>query len=261
MTAFSDAPCEPWEIIVCCDLSGMSEAVTGAAHRAASGVLWARTGRRFGLCTATLRPCRDRTYLDQHGWWAYDMWPRPVLWNGAWFNLACDCGTGGDCSCEPAEQFTLPGPVANILEIVIDGVAVPTGSYRVDNYRKVVRTDGGTWPKYNNPNLDDGEVGTWSVTAQYGETPPELAPFAVGELTCEISKACAGGQCKLPSKVSQTVRTGVTQTFIDPTLFLEKGLLGLKLCDMLIETYNPGRLQSPSIVTNLDKPGFRNAGT
>lgn len=259
-------PCEAWPVRWCtdCDISTTSPVVTGFAVDAATQILWGLSGRQFGLCTVTnLRPCR-RTCPDLVGYPTIDEWgyPQPLLMAGQWFNVTCG-GCAGECSCTEVSEFVLPGPVHNIVEIKIDGVVLPTGSYRVDNRRLVVRTDGGIWPLCNDLSESDG-VGTWLVTVRLGIEPPSpLADLAIGELAYEIIKACTNQSgCRLPTRfMTSLARQGVSMTFPDPTAMLENGLLGLDFCDLFLRTVNPDHLTSPSAIFSPDVPSVRRAGT
>lgn len=263
-------PCEPWDVRWCadCDLSTTSAVVTGFAVEAATEILWALTGRQFGLCTiSNLRPCR-RECPELVAYNAYPSWPmtgwtypQPWLEGGQWFNLTCgQCG--GDCSCTSISEFVLPGPVHDIIEIKIDGTVLPTGSYRLDNQRIVVRIDGGTWPLCNDLSLNDG-VGTWIVSAHFGNEPPALADLAIGELAYEIIKACTNQSgCRLPTRMMTSLaRQGVSMTFPDPASLTEAGLLGLDFCDFLIRSFNPSHLPMASGIFSPDEPPMRRVST
>jgi ABC-type transport system involved in multi-copper enzyme maturation permease subunit len=94
---------------------------------------------------------------------------------------------------------------------------LPANAYRVDGRRKLVRLDGKRWPDCQDLVLDDTQPGTWSVTYQTGTPPAEGATTAVTMLAVEISKACSGDTtCKLPKRVTQVVRDGVTGRLVEP---------------------------------------------
>lgn len=249
-------------------LETLDAAVSGSAVRAASELLWLLSGQRFGLCTQVLRPCRRECqgmpwpYADNV--WPYTTpgmtYPLPVWWNGAWLNLTCgSCST--DCSCGTVEEVTLPGGVYQVLQVLIDGVELSAGSYRLDDNRLVVRTDGGSWPLCNDLAKDDTEVGTWSITAQWGEPLPEAGKLAMGELACEFGKYLSGQDCNLPQAVTSISRQGVSLNFGDPEQSLEAGHLGLQFTDMFLSTYNPGKLRARSQVYSVDGPNPRRAGS
>jgi hypothetical protein len=256
-------PCADWPIEWICDVPAESAALTGLAVSTATEVLWALTGMRFGLCTVTLRPCRRDCYDlfpgDFGPPWV-GTYPQPALIGGQWFNLTCG-GCAGSCSCGEVSEFVLPAPVHEIVEIKIDGTPMVTGSYRVDNNRIVVRTDGGVWPRCNDLSRDDTEVDTWSVTATYGEVVPEGAKLAMGALACEIIRAASGGDCKLPAGLQQLVRQGVTISYPDVGELFRLGRTGLYLVDMFLAAWNPYGLRQRSRVYSVDRPTVRRAGT
>jgi hypothetical protein len=259
------APCADWEFQPTCDLSDVDPAILALAVTSATQTLWALSGMRFGFCEVTLRPCARScdtgNFFDDFGPpWTSGSWPRPALIGGLWFNLVCG-GCAGDCSCSAVSEFVLPAPVHEIIEITIDGTPMASGAYRLDNNRIVVRTDGGEWPRCNDLNLDDTEVGTWSVTATYGEAVPEGAALAMGQLVCEIVRAAAGGDCKLPAGLQQLVRQGVTISYPDVGELFRQGRTGLYLVDMFLATWNPYNLRQRSRVYNVDRPTVRRAGT
>lgn len=248
-----------------CNVATLNPAVTGLAVASATETLWALSGRRFGLCEVTLRPCRrdcyDGRFYDDFGppWTGARSYPQPALIGGQWFNLTC--GSCSDCACGTVSEALLPAPVHSIVEVKVDGTPLVTGAYRVDNNRLLVRTDGGRWPRCNDLTRADSEAGTWSVSARFGEVPPEGAALAMGELACEIAKAADGQDCRLPAGVQQLVRQGVTISYPDVGELFAKGRTGLYLVDMFVATWNPSGLRSRSRVYRVDQPTVRRAGT
>jgi hypothetical protein len=249
MAAPTATPCDPWPY-ECADFpTGASQALIDQSVAAATEALWARTKRRFGLCSMKLRPCgRDCfdswPWIPRRGWYnvgGYSWpWPQPALIGGKWFNITCgSCSSG--CSCSRVEEVVLPYPVADVTEVKVDGVVMHPDRYRIDDWRLLVRLDGEAWPRCNDLNLDDDQIGTWSVTARYGTEVPQLGKLAVGELATEIARSCMGGSgCKLPaSTVKQVTRQGVTKVFFDAESAYAGGSLGLRWSDMFIKTFNP----------------------
>jgi hypothetical protein len=158
-------------------------------------------------------------------------------------------------------EFLLPAPVHRIVEILIDGAPMPSGSYRLDNNRIVVRTDGGVWPFCNDLSTDDSQPGTWSVTALFGEPIPDGARLAMGQLACEIVRAAGGEDCNLPAGVTQLIRQGVTIQYPDIGSLFSQGRTGLYLVDMFLNTWNPYNLRQRSRVYNVDRPTVRRTDT
>jgi len=263
MVDIGTGPCENWEPTwTCTELSEAAAAVTGTMLAVATEVLDARSGRRFGFCTVTLRPCRRScsggtwpgfgTSWWEWGWGGNGGGPRPAWWDGTWFNIVC--GTcSGECSCTFISEVTLPAPVQEITEVKIDGAALPTtGAYILYNSRKLVRTDGELWPLCNDLTKLDTEVNTWSITASFGEEVPELGKLAVGELAAEFAKACVGDECLLPRGVTSLVRQGTSMQIDDG----QDPLAGLSLgyfADLFIDTFNPSRLRRASQVYDVEQ--------
>lgn len=244
--------CGSWEPVFSCALPTGAEAVTGQAVEAATEVLWSLTGRRFGLCTLTLRPCRrDCAFDDWHMWWEVGTGvsglgggPRPLWFNGMWFNISCGggCGSGG-CSCTALDEVVLPGPVHDVLSVKVDGVTLTKNvDYRLDDYRLLVRLGGQLWPLCNDLSKADTEADTWSVTARFGEDVPTLGKLAVGALALEFTKLLlCDDSCLLPRPIQSIVRQGINITFLDPNVVLNDGKTGLYVPDLFIQTVNsPG---------------------
>lgn len=260
MTDFG--PCSDWPVQWMCDLTE-SAAVTGSALTGATEILWALSGRQFGTCEITLRPCRRDCDIAA-GWqpWPGTTYPVPALIGGQWYNLVCGCTAAG-CSCTTlvGREVVLPAQVSSITVVKIDGSPMATGSYRVDDNRILVRTDGSEWPSCNDLTKSDTEAGTWSVTAAYGQPVPTMGKLAVGELACEIVRALRGDDCRLPRHVQSLVRQGVTIQFPQITELLKDGKTGLYLTDMFLAAVNPAGLPARPRTFSVDTPAHRRAGT
>lgn len=257
-------PCDSWPVRWTCDVSCESPTITGEAVEVATEVIWALSGRQFGLCTVTLRPCR-RECTDfpwpsgGYSEWAGSSWISPQLIGGAWFNVVCGRCTRG-CSCSSISEVLLPAPVHDVVQVKVDGVVVSGGEYRLDDNRVLVRL-GDEWPTCNDLNLADTEPNTWSVTARYGVEVPEGGAWAVGELACELIRARNGEDCRLPRNVTQLVRAGVTLQFPPLHELMAEGYTGLYLVDQFVATWNPAGLRRRSGVYSVDQPPHRRAGS
>lgn len=259
--------CQSWTPTWVCDVSCESPVVTAEVVAAATDVVWALSGRQFGLCEVTLRPCRqDCTSFpwpgDSLSWlpWPGTQWVSPALIAGQWFNVICGRCVSG-CSCSSLSEILLPAPVHRIIEVKVDGSPLVTGAYRLDDARRLVRTDGSEWPTCNDLNLTDNQPGTWSVTAEYGRDVPELGRMAVGELACQLLRARNGEDCLLPANVTQLVRQGVTIQMPNVTELLRDNMTSLYLVNLFITTYNPNRLRRRSSVYGIDGTPPRRVGT
>lgn len=262
-------PCDPWPARFPCDVTEVAEDLLQQAVQVATEVVWSLSGRQFGLCTQKLRPCRSDCGDSPWPWGGYwstlptgggGTWPTPALIGGQWFNLICG-GCSGNCSCSVVSEVRLPAPVHDVVEVRLDGSPMATGSYRVDDNRLLVRTDGALWPLCNDLNKDDTQVGTWSVTARFGVDVPEGGAWAVGELACQLTKAFTGADCFIPAQVVQLIRQGATLQFPNPTELLKEGLTNLYLVNLFIATWNPHKLKRRAGTYSVDYPGPRRTST
>lgn len=260
----------PWPVRWSCDVSTYSATATGTAVQLATATIWALTGRQFGLTTVTLRPCRDyaRDTPFPDAWLSWPGTQQPPLGatasGGYWgyWGVPALCGSCSQgCSCTGLATVRLPAPVHAVTSVRVDGAPLVTGSWRVDDYRWLVRTDGLLWPTQNNMSLDDTHLGTWSVTAVFGTLPPPGSEVAVGELACQLLRAMNGEDCRLPSTVTSLVRQGVTIQMPDPAQMFQTGLTGLYTVDLFIQTWNPGRLRARAQTYAIDRPTHRRVGT
>jgi len=262
MTSPSYGPCAPWSPIWCGTISPSVAAVTGTFVGAATEVLWAKSGRQFGFCDNTLRPCRKDCWGGVWPWGAqwWDVgargYPWPYQYNGAWFNLGCG-GCPGNCSCSIIYEALLPMPVNTITSVKVDGAVLDPSKYKLYNDRSLLRTDGNPWPLCNDLNKDDSQVGTWSITANFGVTVPDMGRLALGELVEQFGLACTGAACKLPQPVQQLVRQGVSLTFLDPNQVFADGKIGLYFCDLFISTFNPQGIAARAQAINVDNRQWR----
>lgn len=252
-------PCDDWPVQWTCTVDTDAVATTGAAVASASEILWALSGRQFGTCTVTLRPCRRGCADVPWGWnevFPGQQFVTPLLYAGNWYNVVCGNCSDADCSCSAVSEIILPAVATEIVNVKVDGMTLLPGEYRLDDHRRLVRISE-MWPWCNDLNRDDSEIGTWSVTAKYGREIPDGAAAAIGELACEINKAMNGTDCRLPRQVTQLARQGVTISFPDATSLFSKGRTGLFLTDLFIATWNPNGLRTQSRTYSIDRPMTR----
>lgn len=181
---------------------------------AATGILYRQTCRLFpGYCTVTVRPC------------GY-----------------CSCGHSR-CGCGRYVFVDLQDryPVISVDEVLVDGVIVPPASYRVDDYHRLVRTDGDCWPACNDLTLDDSEPNTFAVTYTAGRVPPVELRMAAAELACEMKRACNGGDCRLPRNVTSVNRQGVTMNIDALEASVNGGRTGIPGVDLAVARYDCNR--------------------
>jgi hypothetical protein len=240
------SPCQPWPLDTsCCDgWVDQPEPVRRYAGVIAERLLWALSGRRFGVCDVAVRPCRRPCAHPSVTvpWWR--------LGDG-WWLATCRCTTSAQCWCDPA-QLRLPGPVHEVTQVRVDGAVMPPATYRLDGVW-LIRDDGGGWPGCQDLNQAPDQVGTFEVRYRRGRPVPSEAAAAAGVYACEIAKACTSDRtCRLPQRVTSIARQGVDVEFLDPTTLANKGLTGIPEVDAWLRAVNPDRLPEPARVWSPD---------
>lgn len=196
-------------------------------------VLWALSGRQFGACDTTVRPCPS--YAQGFGYTSIVL----TLEEGRWVNWPCGCI--GGCSVTGPRVVHLPGPVTAIVDVKVDGAALATSEYQLEG-NALYRTGGAAWPRQD-LGSPLGESGTWSVTYTRGIPVPPGVDKLTGQLAREFIAACDDDDsCRLPRTVVATTRRGVSHQF-DPTKILAAGKTGLTEVDLWLSAVNPHQLQ------------------
>lgn len=225
------------------DLDETQQLVLEQSLDAAVAVLWALTGRWYGVQAVEARPCspgRSPVGIPLEfgrGW-------QPVL----------DAGTVRNVSVMPVScrdnVINLPGPVVEVLGWVVDGDEMELAGLQVYG-DAIMRTAGGAWPSQD-LSLPSTEPGTWAVRYLRGHMPPPGAAHMVGLLAREFYNGATGGTCRLPRRVTNVQRQGVTVSMVDPTEIFDSGATGITEVDLWIKSVNPYRLHEPSKVWSPD---------
>jgi hypothetical protein len=243
-------------------LTTLDPAVKTRSEAMATQVLRSLTGYQVGGCPITVRPCAKNcgpggSYMEapvgfaahsaalgvQVGpWWA------SIDVDGQWINTGCGCTQ--ECSCTFVPEVWLPAPVGGVVEVVIDRTALDQNAYRVDNGNRLVRTDGGAWPKCQDMTAAAGADGSFAVRYYNNFRPDGLASWVAGIMAVEFAKSCTGGKCRLPSGVQSISRLGVSMEI--PSGMFDQGLTGIREVDSWIRLWNPYKLKSPSSVWSPD---------
>lgn len=269
MSLVTTGPCIwPDVTSICCSTwSDYTPELQELAMEYAKTIVWAATGRQFGLCEMTVRPC-GRVFGNNfpNGWFwdGYGTWT-PYIWNGNWYNCWCGCnGVAGCCNCDPACQVYLPGPVYSITSVQVDGASLPlTGSdgsynYFVLDQQWLVRTDNtACWPNCSDQSLAPGNINAFEVTYLRGKPVPTALANGVATLACEFAKACLGQECRLPQRIASIARQGVTVNMVSIEEVLKNGLTGLWEVDQLIMAINPYGLKGRTRFYSPDLPEGR----
>jgi hypothetical protein len=258
----ADEPCTGWapNHALCPAWAATDPAIQAYADRVASRVIWAATGRQYGLCAVTVRPCwtpQEPLYQSfPVGYYGEGYWGLQGVPGGVVVFATGGCACASACLCQPP-QIALPGPVASITQVVIDGVVLDPAAYRLDLESYLVRIDGLSWPNTQNLGAALGLTNTWAVTYQQGVAVPDTLQDAAGLYACEVAKARTGGSCQLPNRVRSVTRAGVEINYINEDDFLAKGRTGYDAVDSIIYSYNPYGLTERPRVVSPDLPRYR----
>lgn len=145
-----EGPCSWLVEVGCCPEWDTLDPVARSQGTAwATYILWTLTGRRYGPCPVTVRPCSPKC----QGSGGYRTWPVgtsatgasgpwmfPYVDAGVWRNCIC----AGVCSCRARCEVPLRGPVAAIDQVKVDGAVIDPSAYRLDVFRGLpylVRTE------------------------------------------------------------------------------------------------------------------------
>ncbi len=276
--SLSPSVCEPWatldDLFDCTDCSSLlllesqggpvADSVALNNLLIASNILNRLTAFQFGLCEETVRPCCpddlcgvtvpiDRGNREAH-WYHVVSSTQPGC-------VAYVCGTA-----LPQLDFSVY-PLDSITSVMVDGVALDSANYRIDEYKYLVRIDGQGWPTAQDLLKADTETGTWAVTYKYGMAPPPEGVKAVAELACHLTLACApadlASRCKLPDYVTTVTRQGITFDLMSVEEMLRGKFVGLPFVDRFVSYVNPEGLSRPPIVISptYNRSPHRRVGT
>ncbi|QRY62752.1 hypothetical protein JVX90_00295 [Gordonia sp. PDNC005] len=216
----------------------------------AGRVLWALTGQVFGVCPAVVRPCFQP---PAHG----------TTWSGRagavfWPGVTGDPAATGPCGCSDGcreigyDRVALPGPVAAVDEVVIDGITIDPATYRVENRRWLHRIDGQRWPTHQALHVGDDEPGAFTVRYQRGLVVPVDGQYAAGRLAVEFLAGMTGGECALPAGATSVSRQGVSVELADMREWFTNGVTGVASVDLWIMAVNPHKSKRPARITSPD---------
>lgn len=226
--------CADWDIQWSCDVSTEDPDLLDTVRLASQELLWAMSGRRFGVCTITegyRLPCTSPCYVP----WADDFGP------GVEWRLGYD--RRRRCCAIPLHQ----NPVRGIIAVSVFGDELTPDEYYLG--RNTLYRIGECFPCD-----DECDTPPVEVTYTYGIDPPVLAKLALGELACEMLMALTGADCRLPSNAVSVSRQGVTVDLGTPEVLFQQNRLGLPICDEFLRMVNPDALRQRSQVYSPDTP-------
>ena len=242
--------------------------ICAEAALAASQVLYELSGRMFtGDCgPVTVRPVSRPTDQDTRS-------STPLGWFSVW-------GTASGYGAQPAgvlahygsvepPTITLPYPVTEVLQVLIDGEVIPgpydpvtqTGEWELRDFQELVRirptaastpTQRWGWPTSQIMDLPDSEEGTFSVTVTFGTPPPAMGELAARKLGEYLALPQLGDTTHYPKRIVQMSRQGVSAQIASVIDILEKGSLGIWECDAFLLAVNPSKNQRQAAVYSPD---------
>lgn len=241
-----------WPITVASELedewAGYTAEVQDAAVSAAGRILWTLTGQVFGVCEETVRPCfqphRGTTYRGG------------AFWPGM---LAGDPSASGPCGCSVGctavgyDRVALPGAVASIVSVTVDGTVLSPSAYRVDNWRWLRRVDGQRWPTHQDLDAPDDGAGAFAVVYERGLPIPADGLVAAGRLAVELARGITGGACKIPAGATSVSRQGISVELADMREWFTNGVTGVESVDLWVMAVNPFKSKRPARMTSPDR--------
>ena len=219
-------PCAPADPDAEPPVAGLDPGELELALARATEIVWALSGRQFGVCTVRVRPC-DLPGRCSHR------------------RRGCRCGI-------VSELDVGLRPLVD-AQVTVDGEPLPSDAWRIDDGRWLVRLDGDPWPRCQDMAVEDDEAGSFVVDATYGVEPPLSGVGAVMALACQLAMSrdpSRSSECVLPKRVTSVTRQGLTVLALDPFEFLDQGRTGVYEVDQFLAAFNPdGVAAPPRIVT------------
>lgn len=193
-----------------------------AATVAANGLLWALTGRRFGVVSRV-------DTVDLPGCCG------PVLGASAGFSyVPVDFAW-----CTGKTRIGLRSlPVRAVASVTVDGVVAASGWSLVDGWL--------TGPCSHAPRVVE-------VAYTSGIPMPDFGAVALEELVGEFVLALTpNATCRLSPRAVSIARQGVQIELDDASALMAAGLTGLPITDAFIRSVNPAGLRRPSRIVSPD---------
>lgn len=245
-----------WPLIIPVDdreyWDGATEDERATATAWATAIMWALSGRVYGVVDDLVRPHhrpprRGNTYdgtLNGGRAGVYAAGGLLLAGITGLYPTGCRCGVE-DCRHQTAADLALPGPIVEVTRIAIDGVEVPADTYAIRNRRWVRRRDGRSWPTRQDLNALDNEPGAFVVAYKRGIVPPQAGQLAAGIMAVEWLKDRDGRECRLPRGVVSANRNGL-QVDLDPRAYFTEGMTGIEDVDQWLLSVNPNRVAAPA---------------
>lgn len=219
------------------------------ACRMASFILWAWTGRKYSSvetatetyeCACSAASRRPDTYMPA------SLGVYPLLENGVVTNAAVntDCGCFGTSNGRHVRLRLRNRPVRRVNFVRRGSETLDPGEYSVQNSGLLTLRSG-------SPN----DVCGLTVSYSYGVGIPGGGRLAAKLLAEEFLKSWNGDDdCRLPDRVTNVSRQGVSFSIIDRQEFIDDLRTGILEVDMFLRAVNPQRALKKAKVFSPDLP-------
>lgn len=178
------------------------------------------------------------------------------------------------CECGSLSEVVLSrGPVIAVSQVKVYGDVIDPARYRLDGGNRLVwmrdpdpshQQRFFSWPACQILEFPDTEAWTWSVAYSYGRVRPEGGRMAAAALGCQLALAMGAGAgtsaCRLPQRVTNITRQGVSMVVLDPLTLIKDGLTGLPEVDMWVSSIRIGRQQRGGAMMIPGRPHGRITG-
>lgn len=147
------------------------------------------------------------------------------------------------------EAIDLPGPVAAVHEVTINGAVLDPAAYRIENGRYLVRLDGDTWPRCE-------ASANFTVTYLNSHPVDQMGSIAAGVMAAEWLKLLnSDKKCRLSATATSINRQGITME-LTRGMFPD-GVTGIPEIDAYLMLFNPFGLKVAPRVYSPDLPEHR----
>lgn len=210
----------------------------------AIGFLWNWTGQQFGTISEKVRPCRAETAHRRSTFLRF--------YTAAGDLRRPGCGECGDqCGCTRLRSVKLPGPIAEVTKITVNGTELTEDEYGHDRYRVYNYSDT-PWPARQDILAGPTEDNTFEIEYKRGVPVPIGGQVAAGLLAIEFFKGANNDpSCALPQRLTSLTRQGVSMDIMDGFEDIEKGTTGIWMVDSWVQSVTkprtPSRVYSPDI--------------
>lgn len=238
--------CEPWctdADLPCADYL-LDPAVVEQWILFASEVLFELSGGIFpGPCPIVVRPCARRVAAER------TMWEPGTARGGMG---TCSCNRASRCGCNRLSEIDLGPDVVSVEQVRVDGDIVAATEWELIENRYLVgwtKADGTlrTWPCCQRLELPATADDTFEIQLTRGLAPPRGGMLSAASLSCELIASSTGGTCRLPKRVTNITRQGVSVAVLDPLTLFAEGRTGLSEVDLWLGSLRYGRANRESV--------------